>query len=440
MYDLIVIGAGPGGMDTAIEAHKQGLSVLVVEKDKVGGTCLNRGCIPTKALLHWADLSDKIREVSQSGVFSPFEATPNPYQINIYKNKTVAALQEGATLSLSKVNIIYGEAEIKDARTITIDGVDYQGEKIIIATGSEPIRLPIPGSEYALTSDDIFNWDEEWKKDFHSLAIIGGGVIGIEFATIFHSLYPDAEITVIEYCKEILPPFDKEIAKRLRTLLSRKGIKFITGTEVKRVLPDNTIEYEKNGKAGELKTEVVIMATGRKPVYPKGIDTMGLATTRRGITVNKDFETNVPGIYAIGDVNGVCMLAHAATAQGKKILGLDVNVEVIPAVVFSTPECAMVGLTEEQCVQAGKHFIVKKSFFRANGKAVTMNETDGMVKLIIDEGTRKLLGAHICGPHASDLIAEAAVIIANNLSVGNIKNTVHAHPTLSEILIAALDE
>lgn len=437
MFDYIIIGAGPGGMDTAIEAHKQGHNVLLIEKDLIGGTCLNKGCIPTKALLASARRAIEIAGLPE-GFKLEGSVVVDPLAIARHKDRIVDTLREGATFSLSKVNVVKGEAVLKDSHTVIVDGQDYSGKKIIIATGSQPARLNIPGAEHALTSDDVLLRDNMWQDVAGPLVIIGGGVIGIEFATILNALFPGRELTVIEYFKEILPPFDKEIAKRLRMSLTKKGVKFITGAAVKEITPEQVI-YEKNGKTDSVEASQVLMATGRRPVFPQGLEKAGVEYTAKGIKVDDNFCTTAPGIYAIGDTNGLCMLAHAATAQGKKVLGMPVDCTLIPSAVFSIPECAMVGLTEDQCKEQGLDYSVKKAFFRANGKAVCMDETDGLVKIIVDAGGH-ILGAHIMGPHASDLIAEPVLAMANSLTVDDIKKAVHSHPTLNEIIISALNE
>lgn len=438
--DLIIIGSGPGGMDTAIEALRQGKEVLLIEKDLVGGTCLNRGCIPTKALLTSAKTALGLKELSSDDGFSGIgEIVINHKAIAERKNRIVNELRDGALFSLSKASITYGEAEFKDEKTVTVNGLDYQADKIIIATGSQPARLPIPGAELALTSDDLLESATIWDEGFSSFAIIGGGVIGIEFATVLKSLYPEKDITVVEYCKEILPPFDKEIAKRLRMSLTKQGVKFVTGAAVKEI-KDGALICEKNGNDVEILADKILMATGRKPVFPKGLEKAGIEYSPKGIKVDPHtFVTTNPNVYAIGDVNGICMLAHAATAQGKRVIGEDVNIDFIPSAVFSIPECAMVGLTEDVCKAQGLDYKVNKAFFRANGKAVCMGETDGLLKIIVDS-KRHILGAHIMGPHASDLIAEIALAMSNGLTANDITATIHAHPTLNEIIVSALNE
>lgn len=438
--DIIIIGAGPGGMDTAIQAAASGKDVLLIEKDEIGGTCLNRGCIPTKALLHWAGMNAELSRLKNSDQFSPFDTQCNLEAVALKKDEVVKHLRDGAEQSLGAVKVVKGEASLTGKNSVKVNGTEYTAEKIIIATGSKPDALKIPGADKALNSDDVLRWTKEWNDPIKSITIIGGGVIGVEFATIISSLRPDIELTVVEYCKEILPPFDKEVAKRLRMSLTKKGIKFVTQAKVTSISENKTVVYEKNGKVFEIPSDKVIMATGRKPVFPEGLVETGVEFTPKGIVTDDNYETNIKGIFAIGDVNGKCMLAHAATAQGKKVLGNDINTDVIPSVVFSSPECAMVGLTEEECQNRSLNYEVNKAFFRSNGKAVTMDETEGIVKIIVDKESKKLLGAHIYGPHASDLITEEALVISNGLPYTDITRTVHSHPTLNEVIITALHE
>lgn len=428
--DIIIIGAGPGGYELAAHARKSGLEVAIIERSNLGGTCLNRGCIPTKALLASAATLRSAREASSMGV--DIEGITPCYSRAVErKDAIIAQLREGVAMALDGVTVIEGEARFVAPDTVEVNGERYSAPRIVIATGSEPARLDIPGAEKAITSDELLSLTQLPE----SIAIIGGGVIGIEFACILHEF--GVNVTVIEYCKEILPPFDRDIAKRLRTQLGRCGIRIIVGAAVT-AIGDGTVSYELKGKSMTVEAETALMAVGRRPVIPDGLSSLGLEITRRGITVNPDtMETTVPGIYAIGDVNGLYMLAHAASAQGERLMGHDVNLDIIPAAVFSHPECAMVGLTEEQCQQRGLEIKTGRSLFRANGKAAAMNETDGMVKLIVDSHSDAVLGCHIMGPHASDLIQAVADMMTMGATASDITRSIHAHPTLSEAVQAA---
>lgn len=423
--DLIIIGAGPGGYETAAEAAAEGLNVVIIERAELGGTCLNRGCIPTKALCRSAQVALDVKEAAAYGV------DVNGFTLNYpvaaaRKDEVVAQLRQGVEMALSRCTVVRGEARFVEPRIVAVGEESYTAPKIIIATGSSPARLPIPGAELAVDSDRLLSMTSFPER----VTIIGGGVIGMEFASILSAF--GVAVTVVEYCKEILPPFDKDISKRLKMALSKRGINIITSAAVTEIKPDLTVVYEAKGKQAEVASDLVVMAVGRRPVLPAGIDCTGITVGRRGIEVDDNMMTSVEGIYAIGDVNGRCMLAHAASAQGRRVLGKPVDLDVVPSAVFTTPECAMVGLTEEQCKERQLPFKSAKALFRANGKALAMNESEGLVKMIVNTETRMILGCHICGPHAADLIQEVALAMARALPVDAIADTIHGHPTLGE--------
>ena len=441
MFDIIIIGAGPGGYETAADAAAHGLNVAIVERDQMGGTCLNRGCIPTKALCRNAEVINLMREAEVWGVKTgelAFDYAP----VFERKEAVVKQLREGVEMLMGAPGItaIKGEAVLKDANTVVVNGEEYSAKNIIIATGSAPRGLPIEGADLAMTSDDILAMETLPK----SLCIVGGGVIGMEFAAVFSTF--GVEVTVIEYCKEILPPFDKDVAKRLKTVLSKRGIKIITSAAVNGITQGEdgyTVSYELKGKPQSVTCEKVLMSVGRQPVLPQGLDAVGVTVGRRGIEVDDNMMTNVPGVYAIGDVNGRMMLAHAASAQGLRALHAimgktdDIKLDIVPSAVFTVPELAMVGLTEEQCAEKGLDVTVKKSFFRSNGKAVAMNETDGLIKMIVDNATRQIVGCHICGAHAADLIQEVVTAMNAGATVDLLARSIHGHPTLSEVMLTA---
>jgi dihydrolipoamide dehydrogenase len=441
MFDIIIIGAGPGGYETAADAAAHGLTVAIVERDQMGGTCLNRGCIPTKALCRNAEVINLMRESEVWGVKTG-DLAIDYAPVFERKEAVVKQLREGVEMLMGAPGItaIKGEAQLKDANTVVVNGEEYSAKNIIIATGSAPRGLPIAGADLAMTSDDILAMETLPK----SLCIVGGGVIGMEFAAVFSTF--GVEVTVIEYCKEILPPFDKDVAKRLKTVLSKRGIKIITCAAVNGITQGEdglTVSYELKGKPQSVTCEKVLMSVGRQPVLPQGLDTVGVAVGRRGIEVDDNMMTNVKGVYAIGDVNGRMMLAHAASAQGQRalhaILGKadDIKLDIVPSAVFTVPELAMVGLTEEQCAEKGLDVTVKKSFFRSNGKAVAMNETDGLIKMIVENGSRQIVGCHICGAHAADLIQEVVTAMNAGATVDLLARSIHGHPTLSEVMLNA---
>lgn len=436
-YDLIIIGAGPGGYETAIAASALGLHVTLIERDSLGGTCLNRGCIPTKALARCARAVIDIGHSGEFGIDVP-AFTPSFQRAIERKDSIVSSLRDGIPQLLAGVDVIKGEATFKDTTTITVDDTEYTAPHIIVATGSSPASLPITGAEYAVSSDFILSMTS--LPD--SIAIIGGGVIGMEFASILNAY--GVEVTVIEYCKEILPTFDRDISKRLRQLLSRQGIRFVTSAAATSIAPDGKVSYEAKGKPGRVTAGMVLMAVGRKPVIPAGIDRLGVEITRRGITVDDNMYTGIGGIYAIGDVNGRCQLAHAATAQGRRalahLLGREsgTSLDIIPSAVYTTPECAMVGLKGEQCdAQEIPHSDIKVTL-RGNGRAMTLGETDGLVKLICSDplapGPQRILGCHVMAPEADLLVQEVAVAMTAGLSPAQLADTIHAHPTIAEAI------
>lgn len=438
-YDLIIIGAGPGGYEMAAEAAQHGLQVAIVERDNLGGTCLNRGCIPTKALCRNAEVLNLLHDAEAFGV-SVEGISVNYAKAVERKDTVVSQLRDGIGMLLNnpQITVMHGEAKLVDAHTVSVGDETAEADNIVIATGSAPKALPIEGAEFAMNSDDILAMTALPK----SLCVIGGGVIGMEFAGIFSSF--GVEVSVVEFCKEILPPFDKDVAKRLRTVMGKRGVDIKVGAGVKSIAKSEngyTVTYEAKGKELAIECEAVLMAVGRKPVIPEGVEALGIEVSRRGIEVNDNMQTCVPSIYAIGDVNGRCMLAHAATAHGMRALAAiegkadKMKLDIIPSAVFTTPEMAMVGITEEQCKAQELDVTVKKGFFRSNGKALAMAETEGLVKMIVDNTTRQILGCHICGPHAADLIQEVVMAMNAEATIDVLTSSVHGHPTLGEVIL-----
>jgi len=447
--DLIIIGAGPGGYMTAVYAAKKGLKVTIFEDVNVGGTCLNVGCIPTKTYVHSKTFEEAVERQPQ----------------------VVEALRSGVETLLSHPNItlVREKAKFIDAGTIEASpsGEVWRGANIIIATGSSAKMLPIPGADgqNVGSSTELLGLKELPKR----LCIIGAGVIGMEFASVFQKF--GSEVTVVEYLKECLPMVDGDIAKRLRKLLEKRGITFYMGAGVKSIKPTpnpslkggeqsksfplgedlgETVLFEQKGKEVAVEADYVLMATGRKPnVWPDFANAGFDYDERKGIAVDENFETNVKGIYAIGDVNGRQMLAHAAEMQGihvvNHILGArgkeqgarvdGIRFDVMPAAIFTEPEAACVGPTEDQLKEQGVPFECHKSFYRANGKALAMNETEGMVKLCCEPEEGKLLSAHVFGAHAADIVQEVTAYITLGATLRQLRETVHIHPTLSEVLI-----
>ena len=465
---IIIIGAGPGGYETALLAAKRGVEVVLIESGHVGGTCLNEGCIPTKSFCKNAEVLDGLREAGAFGVTGlsygfDFGA------VTARKNAVVEQLRSGVEglLSHKNITLVRGKAAFKDDHTVLADGQEYTADYIIIATGSVSASLPIPGADLPeiLTSREILDLQEVPKR----LCVIGGGVIGLEFASVFRSF--GSEVTVLEYFKDILPRFDSDLSKRLKQSLGKRGIEICTQAQVTGIehmydtsLRDSSepcqslyrVTYTRKGKEEAVEADKVLMAVGRKAnVGSLNLADIGLEFTSRGITVDeRTMQTNIPHIYAVGDINGKMMLAHAATFQGIVALdhimgvGNSIDLSVMPAAVFTSPEAASVGMTEEDCQAADVPVKCLKSFFRANGKAVTMAETDGFCKLIVaaepKEGFTspyepgRILGCHLYGPHASDIVQEACALISRKATLEEFQSVIHTHPTLTEVLQSAV--
>ena len=441
---LLIIGAGPGGYETALAAAKRGVEVVLVEAGPVGGTCLNEGCIPTKSFCKNAQLLEQLREAEAFGV-SDLAYNFDFKAVTARKNAVVEQLRGGveSLLSHKLITLVRGKASFKDPHTVTVGDEEYSADYIIIATGSVSASLPVPGAdlEGILTSKEILDIEELPKK----LCVIGGGVIGLEFASIFNSF--SCEVTVLEYCKEILPRFDTDLAKRLKQCLGKKGIDINTQSQVLSISKEGDqykVTFLRKGKEESVVADKVLMAVGRKA----NVDSLNLAEAgvefgSRGIVVNEFMQTNQPHIYAVGDINGKMMLAHAAIFQGlvalDHMMGVDndIDLSVMPAAVFTSPEAASVGKTEDECKEAGLKVKCLKSFFRANGKAVTMGETEGFCKVIVEEETGLLLGCHLFGPHSSDIVQEVCALISRKSTLKQLQDIIHTHPTLTEVIQSA---
>lgn len=460
---IIIIGAGPGGYETALLAAKRGVEVVLVEAGHVGGTCLNEGCIPTKSFCRNAEVLDELRDAEAFGV-TGLSYDFDFKSVAARKNAVVEQLRGGVEglLGHKLITLVHGKASFKDQHTVSVipsdssvisseaegrveKSLEYSADYIIIATGSVSASLPISGADLPgiLTSREILDLEEVPAR----LCVIGGGVIGLEFASVFRSF--GSEVTVLEYFKDILPRFDSDLSKRLKQSLGKRGIEINTQAQVTGITIDDSsvykVSYTRKGKEETVEADRVLMAVGRKAnVDSLNLADAGIEFTPRGIVVDdKTMQTNVPHIYAIGDINGKMMLAHAATFQGivalDHIMGIENNIDlsVMPAAVFTTPEAASVGMTEDECKEAGRSVKCLKSFFRANGKAVTMAQTDGFCKLVVEAETGEILGCHLFGPHASDIVQEACALISRKATIEQFKDIIHTHPTLTEVLQSA---
>lgn len=436
-FDIIIIGGGPGGYKTATYAASKGLTVLVVEKAELGGTCLNCGCIPTKTYARNAEIIQTLKEADVYGL-DELSFSFNFKTAYERKNNVIDALRNGISTLLSApgITVVKGEAVLKSASSVSVNGEEYSAKNIIIATGSESKTLPIAGLDADMICDStwLLSTDTLPKR----ICIVGAGVIGMEFASILNSF--GCEVSVVEFLKECLPALDGDIAKRLRKCLEKRGVAFYMQSGLKSAAKGKVV-FEKKGKETELETEKVLLAVGRKPnVEGLGLDEVGIAYDKKGITVTDMMQTSVLGVYAIGDVNGRQMLAHAAEMQGKRavnsILGLqdDIRFEIMPAAIFTNPEAACVGKTEELLKAEGVEYICQKHYYRANGKALAMNETEGMLKLLAGKDGL-IIGCHVYGAHAADLVQEVSVLMCRNTTLQQLHDMTHIHPTLSEIIV-----
>ena len=491
---IIIIGAGPGGYETALLAAKRGVETVLIEAGPVGGTCLNEGCIPTKSFCKNAQFLDELQHSEQYGV-NVTDFMLDFSKVTQRKNAVVEQLKSGveSLLSHKLITLVRGRASFKDDHTVTViptassalssdhsitpsahsvipseveeSPLEFTADYIIVATGSTSATLPIPGADLPgiLTSKEILDIDHVPQK----LCVIGGGVIGLEFASIFRSF--GSEVTVLEYCKDILPRFDTDLAKRLKQSLSKRGIEIntqaqVTGiellnsvreTEVQTPKEEYSISFTRKGKEEKILADKVLMAVGRRPALGSlNFSDIDVVTTPKGVCVNEFMQTNIPHIYAIGDINGQMMLAHAATFQGivalDHLMGIenDIDLSVMPAAVFTSPEAAAVGLTEDECKEKGIPVKCCKSFFRANGKAVSMGETDGFCKIVVAAEPKdgeesayepgRILGCHLFGPHSADIVHEVCALINTKAKIDQLRSIIHAHPTLSEVLQMAV--
>lgn len=435
--DLIIIGSGPGGYRAAEYAAQNGLQVVIAERGEVGGTCLNRGCIPTKAYARNAEIIDTLHDATTFGINGltyDFDFAKAAQR----KDEVVNTLRSGVEtlLAAPSITLVRGEAHFKDAHTVEINGEEYSAPNIMIATGSAPKTLRLEGgcdADMAIDSDKLLAATTLPKR----ICIVGAGVIGMEFACILNSF--GCDVTVVEFLKECLPPLDSDVAKRLRKSIEKRGVKFFMQSAVQAV-KDGTVVFDRKGKPTAIEADWVLMAVGRRAVTEGlNLEAAGVEYSPKGIATDDHMLTNVPGIYAIGDVNGRQMLAHAATMQGIKavnhILGRTdtIRLDVMPSAIFTNPEAACVGLTEDICKERGIEYRTGKAFHRANGKALAMGEPEGMVKMLADaEG--HILGCHAYGAHSADLIQEVSTLMCNDTTVSQVADMVHIHPTLSEMV------
>lgn len=452
---IVVLGAGPGGYVAALRAAQRGAAVTLVEKDLVGGTCLNRGCIPTKALLASAEALAKARAGEEYGFELTGEVRPDFTRIMERKNRVVTHLRDNIEVLLkkAKVQVVRGSGSLTGPGTVLVDTADglvtLEADRIILATGSEPAYLPMFDFSHPsiLTSTSALELD----KIPASLLIVGAGVIGCEFASFFAEL--GTQITMVEMMPQMLPLEDKRLAKQFQGVYRKRGIQVLLKSKVEEIseyAADHVVARLSDGS--EIRAEKVLVSVGRKPNSAGvGLETVGVETDPRGYVVVDDYlETNVPGIFAIGDVNGGQMLAHVASYEA--LVAVDNCLATAPAgrrardlrstpsCTYSHPEVASVGLSEEQAAENGYEPVSGTYRLAALGKAIAMGEETGYVTLIADKTTDLVLGASMMGAHATDVIHEVALAVQNGLTVKQLGETIHAHPTIAEAMMEAAHE
>ena len=443
-FDVLVMGGGPGGYSLAVAAAKKGLSVALFEKESLGGTCLNVGCIPTKYLVDKALTMEKMKNLSKRGIF---EAGPalNFEKVQKGKELVVKKLTGGVGFLLkgAGVEVIQGEAVLKPERTVECGGETYQGKNVVIATGSETMIIPIPGHEYCITSTDVLNMTEVPS----SMVVMGGGVIGLELACAFQAF--GCKVSVVEMLPELIPQGERAAVELLVKLIKKNGVKIHTGARMLRV--EKTDEglkavFEKEGEEQSIDCQEVLMAVGRKACLA-GIDAQALGLeldAKKNIKVSQTQETNLPGVYAIGDAAGGLQLAHAAYAEGERALDAILkeegpSEEPIPSCVYTLPCYAAVGLSSEAAKAAGYETLLGTFDYNNNGMALAEGAS-GSVFVVADAKNRKTLGISIVGENASEMIGLASLAVARGLNQEEWESMIVAHPSLNEMIKeAALD-
>ncbi len=448
-YDLVVIGSGPGGYVAAIRASQLGMKAAIVEKDAaLGGVCTLRGCIPTKALLHSADLLESARNGGDVGVVAK-EIRLDMAGAMKHKAKVVRQSSNGIAFLMkkNKVDVITGFGSLKDDKTVSV--VDAAGNEtafgakfILVATGSNPRQLPIAATDHQtiLDSDSIL----ELKEVPKSLVVIGSGAVGVEFASMFARF--GTKCTIVEMLSRLVPVEDEEVSKELAASFRKQGIASFVDTKVETITKNDqgveVLARTPNGKTETLKAEKLLVAVGRKPLSEKiGLEKLGIATDRGYIRIDANCRTNVPGVFAIGDVVPTPWLAHVASAEGvvavETMAGAEtypLNYDQIPGCTYCHPEIGSIGLTEAKARERGHDVVVGRFPFSAIGKARVLNDTEGFVKIVSDKKYGEVLGVHVIGPSATELIAEAGAAMKLEATAQDLVRTVHAHPTLAEAI------
>lgn len=472
IFDLVVIGAGPGGYEAAIEGVQKGMKVALVENRELGGTCLNRGCIPAKTILHTAELYHDLQSGPSIGLTAR-EPVIDMEMVQKRKDEVLEQLRKGiaSLMKTNRISVFYGTGTILDREHVKValsgektgekaeeqpdgqkqDQVVLETGHILIATGSVPACPPIPGSSLpgVVTSDGLLD-----KKDlFEHLIIIGGGVIGMEFASVYSSL--GHGVTVIEALDRILPTMDKEIAQNLKMIMKKRNVEIHTGAKVEEILRTEDgagliCRYVEKGKPCEARADGILIATGRR-AYTGGLITdessqevKDMTMERGRIVTDETYETSVPGIYAIGDVTGGIQLAHAATAQGRNAVAhmagenMVIRTDIVPSCVYTNPEIGCVGISADEAKARGIEAVTKKYIMSANGKSILSQQERGFIKVVADSDSHRILGAQMMCARATDMISQFAVAIANELTLEDMAKVIFPHPTFSEGILEAV--
>lgn len=449
--DLIIIGGGPAGYEAAFDGAENGMNVIIVEREAIGGTCMNHGCIPTKTIMHSADLYNQLNVASELGI----NINSKDIDFGVVQDRKTEVLEKlkkgiSSRLDKAKIEVILGEGKIVSENTVKVNGELIETKYILIATGTSTLVPPIEGRELSgvITSDELL---ETREKPYNSLTIIGGGVIGMEFANIYSDF--GTKVTVIEAMKRILPNMDKEISQSLKMVFKKRGINihessFVEGIEKAADGKSLVCKYKEKDKEAEVISDAVLIAIGRKANldFLDEETSIDLEIENRVLKVNENYQTKYPNIYGVGDIIGGIQLAHVAAAEGKNAVmhmlgkGQDklINVDMIPSCIYTNPEIASVGITVEEAKTQNIKIITNKFPMLANGKTVLSGMDRGFIKIIAEEESHRILGAQMMCGRATDLISELTVAIVNSLTLEDLKKVIHPHPTFSEGIKEAL--
>ncbi len=445
--DVAIVGGGPGGYVAAIRASQLGGKVALIEKDKLGGVCTNYGCIPTKALLRSVEFVNALKEAHKHGI--AINNYTLDFGVAMERANRIAATLSGHVNFLMKkhnVEVIHGIAVFEDKEVINVQTqeattIKIRAKKIIIATGSSPFKIPIEGADgrNVTVSDDLFKFTSLPKK----IIIAGAGAVGLEWATIFKGF--GSETTIIEMMPQILPAEDEETARNMKRILEKQGIEILIGSKVVKIeetpIGQKSLAVETSEGGKKIEGDLILLATGRRPNSKDiGLENAGVVVDRGWIRVNDHMQTNIPTIYAIGDVVGRHMLAHVAMQEGivaaENAMNIDtiIDYKIVPRCVYTHPEVASVGLSESEAKEENDDVETATFLLRANGRAITIDQIDGMIRLIYGKKYGQILGAQIISPEASEMIHELNVALQLEATVEDLASTIHAHPSLSEVI------